>query len=44
MLTTLLILAVFIALILVTDVFATVTQMKREAREARVRARTTRHF
>ena len=44
MLTTLTLFAVFIAVVLVTDVAAMLMQMKREAREARVRARTTRHF
>jgi hypothetical protein len=44
MLTTLTIFAVFIAAVLIADVTAMLMQLKREAREARVRARTTRHF
>ncbi|WP_157928888.1 hypothetical protein [Pararhizobium haloflavum] len=44
MLTALTVFAVLIACILISDVFAMVVQMKREAKEARVRARTTRHF
>lgn len=44
MLTALTIFAVVIALVLITDVAAMLVQMNREAKEARVRARTTRHF
>jgi hypothetical protein len=44
MLTTLTIFAAFIACVLITDVAAMLSQMRREAKQARARARTTRRF